>query len=157
LPLATTQQQQLVATHTADQTASDALWSAQVGVSAENVQKLAEDVKKALVVVRGQCVAGASADKPKEVKGDWFSNPSARPAMAVNSLAKKRAAGAPEHVPRLVDLDAVQFAAVPVKPLFYDLAAATIDFDMDAVAAKAGKQAKQGKLSSLIGGLWGSR
>ncbi|KAJ2158776.1 signal recognition particle subunit srp68 [Coemansia sp. RSA 552] len=49
-------------------------------------------------------------------------------------------------------LPPVALEPVPVKPLFYDLAAARIDFDMDAINARAGTNSK---LKSLIGSLWG--
>ncbi|ORX72887.1 hypothetical protein DL89DRAFT_255056 [Linderina pennispora] len=138
-------------TSVSGQEPADCLWSAQVGVAAADVQKLESDAAQALQVVRGLCADGKSSSVAAK---EWVADPSKCPAMAANALAGR--AGAPARVPQLVDLDAVSFAAVPVKPLFYDLAAASIDFDLDAIEAKAGRQSK-GKLSSLIGGLWGGR
>jgi signal recognition particle subunit SRP68 len=46
-------------------------------------------------------------------------------------------------------------AAVPVKPIFFDLALNHIDYDRETIARRAGKRV--GSLGGLFGGLWGRR
>ncbi|KAJ1821134.1 signal recognition particle subunit srp68 [Coemansia sp. RSA 2598] len=153
--------------------AADKVWAQMTTFGSDDVARLARSVTKAVSVVHGLCVAaGDSFDKQGEAKGknkakanaqkDWFSDPSAQPTMVPNALApdssqKADIAGRPRAVPHLVDLQNAEFAAVPMKPLFYDLAGSGIDFDMAAIEAKAGKPTSGAgsKLGSIIGSLWG--
>ncbi|KAJ2785476.1 signal recognition particle subunit srp68 [Coemansia interrupta] len=130
-----------------DASAVDALWAQTTRVAAADVERLARGVAAAIPVV--QALAQAHGGR---ARGAWASAPAVPPAMVANALA---GAGRPARVPLLVDLARPAFAAVPAKPLFYDLAAGAVDFDMAAIDARAGGSAKAGGgLGSLIGGLW---
>ncbi|KAJ1835439.1 signal recognition particle subunit srp68 [Coemansia sp. RSA 2711] len=132
---------------------ADRLWAQWLGVSADDVARIAAAAEAAMPVVRGLCAGAGGA------AGAWIGDPSRPPAMVANPLAaaktKAGGASAPARVPWLVDFDA-ELQPVPAKPLFYDLAAAAIDFDMDAIEARAGKPGSS-KLGSIIGSLWGAR
>ncbi|KAJ2723532.1 signal recognition particle subunit srp68 [Coemansia sp. Benny D115] len=148
----------------------DGLWVRVAGVSEEKLAAVETSVAAAVPVIHGLCEASAGAKKASAdgAKGDWFENPGSQPVMVPSKLAAKRqrsgkkttAASAAVRVPKLVDLDRIEFEPVPIKPLFYDLAGSSIDFDAAAIDARAGKQAASGggsKISSIIGSLWGSR
>ncbi|KAJ2494716.1 hypothetical protein IWW47_004455, partial [Coemansia sp. RSA 2052] len=145
----------------------DELWRRVVAVTSSDIHSVEQGIKCAVPVVSRLCAASVSADpaaaQHKSGARDWESDPTGRPAMVANELAgaasKSQADGPSQQVPKLVDLAAIEFAAVPIKPLFYDLAAANIDFDLDAIGQRSGKSAASGssKLGSIIGSLWGSR
>ncbi|KAJ1962536.1 signal recognition particle subunit srp68 [Dipsacomyces acuminosporus] len=136
----------------------DELWTRQFSVSTEDVSLIESSTLAATRVVRSLCVASGSALAASAIS-DWRSDPSAGPAMVANKLlpaSSKHASDAPSCVPALADLSKVEFCAVPVKPLFYDLASSAVGFDMHAINERAGKQSTS-KLGSIIGSLWGSR
>ncbi|KAJ1934976.1 hypothetical protein GGF37_006171, partial [Kickxella alabastrina] len=141
--------------------AADSLWAHLVSVSNSDISQIEASVKSAIPVVHRLCTA---AESTKPASKDWHTDPSSRPAMVPSESVLCSSSGGggvakSALVPRLVDLHEVAFAPVPVKPLFYDLAAPAIDFDMDAISARAGKQGggSSSKLGSIIGSLWGSR
>ncbi|KAJ2795842.1 signal recognition particle subunit srp68, partial [Coemansia guatemalensis] len=140
--------------------AVDKLWDRFVSVSAEDVARIGAAAEAALPTARALCAAASRAEAvPAGSPQAWFRNPGTRPALVANELAArggKGVAGRPARVPKLVDLSEVAVAAVPVKPLFYDLAAAAIDFDMAAIDERASKQGgASGGLGAIIGSLWG--
>ncbi|KAJ2472100.1 hypothetical protein IWW56_006210 [Coemansia sp. RSA 2131] len=114
----------------------------------DKIAQVAVAAETALSVVRGLCVGASENTKA------WVHSPIGRLSLVANTLASKSAT-VPQRVPNLVDF-AADFAVVPIKPLFYDLAAPAIDFDMSAINAQADKQGAS-KLGSIIGSLWGSR
>ncbi|KAJ2453212.1 Severe Depolymerization of Actin [Coemansia sp. RSA 2336] len=132
--------------------AVDELWSQTLAVSSDSVSAVVSASEEAALTVRGLC---ASSTKHKEA---WVHNPGRQPSMAKNPLAKTSSMtpSLPARVPRLVDLE-VRFEAVPVKPLFYDLAAPAIDFDMETISANTADKQASSKLGAIIGSLWGSR
>ncbi|KAJ2341883.1 hypothetical protein GGF43_006068, partial [Coemansia sp. RSA 2618] len=132
----------------------DALWLQSLAVSSEQIAQISSAAEMAMPAVRGLC-ASASASSSAEA---WVRSPSRPPKMVANTIAPAKPTPdepVPSHMPHLVDFTA-EFAAVPAKPLFYDLAAPAIDFDMAAINARADKQGSS-KLGSIIGSLWGSR
>ncbi|KAJ2744365.1 signal recognition particle subunit srp68 [Coemansia sp. BCRC 34301] len=151
--------------------AADELWHRVVAVTTSDICSVEQAVSGAIPAVSRLCAATPLVDpavaqrKPGAV--DWESDPAGYPVMVANELAgagsKPSADGPPLKVPKLVDLSALEFAAVPIKPLFYDLAAANIDFDSDAIGRRSGRpkpataEAGGSKLGSIIGSLWGSR
>ncbi|KAJ2416847.1 signal recognition particle subunit srp68 [Coemansia sp. RSA 2530] len=150
--------------------AVDDLWRRTVTVTIDDIAAVERGIKRAIPVVGRLCATTTSANpaaaQGKAGTGDWVSDPSGRPVMVVNELAasasKPLPGGPPQYAPKLVDLTAMEFAAVPVKPLFYDLVASSIDFDIGLINQRSGKSSAAGtggnsKLGSLIGSLWGSR
>ncbi|KAJ2706743.1 signal recognition particle subunit srp68 [Coemansia sp. IMI 203386] len=155
------------------ESAVDSAWAQMTTTASDDVARLARSVSKAISTVHELCVAaGGSSDKHTKTKPkagakaspqkEWFSEPSTQPPMIANPLApggrqKAGSSDRPGMVPHLVDVQNAEFVAVPMKPLFYDLAGPGIDFDMAVVEAKAGKPASSSgsKLGSIIGSLWG--
>ncbi|KAJ1721401.1 signal recognition particle subunit srp68 [Coemansia erecta] len=139
----------------ADASAVDALWARATRVAPADVERLARGVAAAIPAVQALAQAQARA-RPACA---WACAPAVPPAVVANALA---GAGRPARVPLLVDLAQPAFAAVPAKPLFYDLAAGAVGFDMAAIDAQAGVTGSSGSgsgkagggLGSLIGGLW---
>ncbi|KAJ2179659.1 signal recognition particle subunit srp68 [Coemansia sp. RSA 551] len=123
-------------------------WLRNLAPSPDKIAQASEAAETALPVVRGLCVGASENTKA------WVHSPASRLNLVANTLASK-SASVPQRVPHLVDFTA-DFAVVPIKPLFYDLAAPAIDFDMSAINAQADKQGTS-KLGSIIGSLWGSR
>ncbi|KAJ1675817.1 signal recognition particle subunit srp68 [Spiromyces aspiralis] len=85
-----------------------------------------------------------------------------------SSSVGKRSAARADIVPNLVSLRSPEYAIIPSKPIFYDLANKFIDFDMDVIEFRAASvsnqpgeesmaQAAAAKISSLISGFWGSK
>ncbi|KAJ2061495.1 signal recognition particle subunit srp68 [Coemansia sp. S146] len=155
-----------------DTLAVDDLWRRTVTVTNSDIDDAEHAIKRAIPIVSRLCAAAASTDSAatqrKSGSSDWVSDPTGRPVMVANELAasasKSSAGSLPQHVPKLVDLTATEFVAVPIKPLFYDLAASSIDFDMDLIGQRSGKSStaaadggSSSKLGSIIGSLWGSR
>ncbi|KAJ2839256.1 signal recognition particle subunit srp68 [Coemansia sp. 'formosensis'] len=147
-----------------DSLAVDALWHRAVVATNSDIYTVERGIKRAIPIVSRLCAATVSADSSvtQRIPGasDWVSDPTVRPVMVANELATS--ASLPRHVPKLVDLTATDFVAVPVKPLFYDLAASSIDFDMDLISQRSGKSSTastggNSRLGSIIGSLWGSR
>ncbi|KAJ2249043.1 hypothetical protein GGH98_003675, partial [Coemansia sp. RSA 454] len=122
-------------------------WLRNLAPSPDKIAQASEAAEMALPVVRGLCVGASENTKA------WVHSPASRLNLVANTLGKS--ASVPQRVPHLVDFTA-DFAVVPIKPLFYDLAAPAIDFDMSAINAQADKQGTS-KLGSIIGSLWGSR
>ncbi|KAJ2857033.1 signal recognition particle subunit srp68 [Coemansia erecta] len=158
------------------ESAADKVWAQMTTFSSEDVAQLARSVSKAISAVHKMCVATGDSNNKQlntksknankaDTKKEWFSEPIAQPAMVPNMLAsdgsqKASISNRPRTVPHLVDLQNAEFMAVPIKPLFYDLAGPGIDFDMTAIEAKAGEPVSSNsnsssKLGSIIGSLWG--
>ncbi|KAJ2449668.1 signal recognition particle subunit srp68 [Coemansia sp. RSA 2337] len=149
----------------------DDLWCRAVMVTNSDIDSAEYAIKRAIPIVSRLCAITASADSPaaqrKSGPSDWVSDPTGRPVMVANELAasasKSSAGSLPQYVPKLVDLTATEFVPVPIKPLFYDLAASSIDFDMELIGRRSGKSStaaaggSSSKLGSIIGSLWGSR
>ncbi|KAJ2493768.1 signal recognition particle subunit srp68 [Coemansia sp. RSA 2050] len=149
----------------------DDLWRHAVTVTTGDIGIAEHGIKRAIPIVSRLCATAASANSAVVTQGkagtsDWVSDPAGRPVMVVNELAtsasKSSPGSRPQYVPNLVDLTAMEFAAVPVKPLFYDLVAPSIDFDIDIINQRSGKSSAaatsgSSKLGSIIGNLWGSR
>ncbi|KAJ2366526.1 signal recognition particle subunit srp68, partial [Coemansia sp. RSA 2607] len=119
--------------------AVDALWAQTTRVAPADVERLAHAVAAAIPAVQALAQAQAQAATESDGSGSrtrsaWVSAPAVPPPMVANPLA---AAGRPPRVPLLVDLAQPAFAPVPAKPLFYDLAAAAVGFDMAAIEAHA--------------------
>ncbi|KAJ1735585.1 signal recognition particle subunit srp68 [Coemansia biformis] len=131
----------------------DILWSRRFVVSATDVAAVAAAAEAALPTAQGLCAAAQRAEAAPRI---WLRDPSRPPATAANKLAAGRrgASERPPRVPLLADVAEPAFAAVPIKPLFYDLAAAAIDFDTAALDAQAGSKQSGGGLGALIGSLW---
>ncbi|KAJ2712838.1 signal recognition particle subunit srp68 [Coemansia spiralis] len=130
----------------------DALWGRHLAVSPADVAAAAAAAEAALPIAQGLCAAAQQGAKAAPVA--WLHAPDRPPKTAANSLAAQRR---PARVPHLVDAVEPAFVPVPVKPLFYDLAAAAIDFDAAAIDARAGgAQPGSGSsgLGALIGSLW---
>ncbi|KAJ2882314.1 signal recognition particle subunit srp68 [Coemansia aciculifera] len=154
-----------------DTLAVDDLWRRAVTVTNSDIDDAEHAIKRAIPIVSRLCAAAASADSAvtqrKSGSSDWVSDPTGRPVMVPNELAasasKSSVGSLPQYVPKLVDLTAAEFVAVPIKPLFYDLASSSIDFDMDLIGQRSGKSStaaaggSSSKLGSIIGSLWGSR
>ncbi|KAJ2082058.1 signal recognition particle subunit srp68 [Coemansia sp. RSA 988] len=141
-----------------ESSAVDKLWGRVVSVSADDVARLGAAAEAALSDARALCTTAPHADTVQVADQQaWYRNPSTGPVLVANELAShgsKGVAAPPARVPKLVDLSEAPVAAVPVKPLFYDLAAADIDFDMAAIDERASKQGGGG-LGAIIGSLWG--
>ncbi|PIA15283.1 hypothetical protein COEREDRAFT_16169 [Coemansia reversa NRRL 1564] len=139
--------------------AVEELWGRFASVSADEVARLGAAAKAALLTTCALCGTTSRAEAaPVGGPQAWYCNPSTRPVLVTNDLVSCRgrnAAECPARVPKLVDLSETAVVAVPVKPLFYDLAAAAIDFDMATIDARASKQSGGGKLGAIIGSLWG--
>ncbi|KAJ2766491.1 signal recognition particle subunit srp68 [Coemansia nantahalensis] len=143
---------------------ADALWARQLAVAAADVDVVGAAAEAALPIAQGLCAATAQDAKTAQAPAAWLHAPDRPPATVANGLAagpRRAARQRPAWVPRLVDAAAPAFAPVPVKPLFYDLAAAAIDFDMAAIDARAGaaqpgaaQPGGSSGLGKLIGSLW---
>ncbi|KAJ2843737.1 signal recognition particle subunit srp68, partial [Coemansia brasiliensis] len=131
--------------------AVDELWHQTLAVSGDNISAVVSASEQATLAVRGLC---ANSNKHKKA---WIHNPGRQPVMTTNPLAATNTMvpSSPAQVPQLVDFE-VGFEAVPVKPLFYDLAAPTIDFDMETISANTADKQASSKLGAIIGSLWGS-
>ncbi|KAJ2558588.1 signal recognition particle subunit srp68, partial [Coemansia sp. RSA 1933] len=145
---------------------ADAVWEQVFLVASDGLPLVKARLEAAVDAVRELCASAAGEDpatsRSSAAPHSWYDDPSARPKMISNSLAAAAASTtdtpAPAHIPSLVDFSSIPFAAVPMKPIFYDLAAPAIEFDIATIEARAGKPAPGGsKLGSIIGSLWGSR
>ncbi|KAJ1799705.1 signal recognition particle subunit srp68 [Coemansia sp. RSA 2399] len=146
--------------------AADVAWGQVFLVTNNDLSQAKTKLEVAMESVRGFCAAATdenlTAAHSSPAKKSWHDDPSARPRMIPNTASAALTSNnrgdepIPTHVPSLVDFSSLPFVAVPMKPLFYDLAAPAIDFDMATIEEKAGKQAAGGsKLGSIIGSLWG--
>ncbi|KAI9501633.1 hypothetical protein BX070DRAFT_228173 [Coemansia spiralis] len=150
--------------------AADLIWSQVISVTMDDLAQVKSQIESAIDIACGLC-AKANTEKlafshRKSAQKDWCTDPSIRPQMVPNMLAAlsntQNKTFVPARVPSLVDLENAPFAAVPVKPLFYDLAASTIEFNMPVIEEQAEKSVADSgsggsKLGSIIGSLWGSR
>ncbi|KAJ1666021.1 signal recognition particle subunit srp68 [Coemansia sp. RSA 1646] len=146
--------------------ATDEAWRQVFLVSSNDLSQVKMKLEAAMDTVHGLCTVATgenpTASRCLSANKSWYADPSTRPEMIPNEIAAstgtKGNATVPTHVPNLVDFSSPPFAVVPMKPLFYDLAAPAIDFDMAAIEEKAGRQVASGsKFGSIIGSLWGSR
>ncbi|KAJ1734210.1 signal recognition particle subunit srp68 [Coemansia sp. Benny D160-2] len=144
-----------------------AAWEQTFVVTSSDLSQVKARLEAATENVRGLCAAapkkGIAASRRQAARKSWYAEPGARPRMVPNAMtgsaSGKSKASLPACIPNLVDLSNPAFGVVPMKPLFYDLAAPSIDFNMDTIEEKAGKQtASSGsKLGSIIGSLWSTR
>ncbi|KAJ2398695.1 signal recognition particle subunit srp68 [Coemansia sp. RSA 2559] len=147
--------------------AADVAWGQVFLVTNNDLTQVKTKLEAAMESVRRFCAAATdenlTAAHSLSAGKSWHEDPSARPRMIPNAVSAAPTSSnrgddepAPTHVPSLVNFSSLPFVAVPMKPLFYDLAAPAIDFDMATIEEKAGKQAAGGsKLGSIIGSLWG--